>query len=61
MIVDLDMRQPKLADAFGISAEQGMSTFLSGNSDIFPRSMRPAWRTCSWLALDPGHRTQRSC
>ncbi len=34
LIVDLDMRQPKLADAFGISAEQGMSTFLSGNSDI---------------------------
>jgi capsular exopolysaccharide synthesis family protein len=34
LIVDLDMRQPKLAEAFGISAEQGMSTFLSGNSDI---------------------------
>ena len=34
VIIDLDMRQPKLAEAFGISAEQGMSTFLSGNSDI---------------------------
>ena len=34
LIVDLDMREPKLADAFGVSAEQGMSTFLSGNSDV---------------------------
>ena len=34
LIVDLDMRKPKLAEAFGISAEQGMSTFLSGNSDV---------------------------
>ena len=34
LVVDLDMRQPKLAKAFGIGAEQGMSTFLSGNSDI---------------------------
>lgn len=34
LIVDLDMRQPKLGEAFGINSEQGMSTFLSGNSDI---------------------------
>lgn len=34
LIMDLDMRRPSLAEAFGISAEQGMSTFLSGNSDI---------------------------
>ena len=34
LIVDLDMREPKLAEAFGISSEQGMSTFLSGNSDV---------------------------
>ena len=34
LIVDLDMRQPRLADSFGMSVEQGMSTFLSGISDI---------------------------
>jgi capsular exopolysaccharide synthesis family protein len=34
LIVDLDMRQPKLAESFGIKAEQGMSTFLSGISDL---------------------------
>ncbi|MGB5889823.1 MAG: polysaccharide biosynthesis tyrosine autokinase, partial [Thermoanaerobaculia bacterium] len=33
LIIDLDMRKPSLAGAFGITAEQGMSTFLSGNSD----------------------------
>jgi len=34
LIVDLDMRRSSIADAFGISSEQGMSTYLSGNSDI---------------------------
>ncbi len=34
LIVDLDMRKPSLAEAFGINAEQGMSTFLSGMSDL---------------------------
>jgi capsular exopolysaccharide synthesis family protein len=34
LIVDLDLRQPKLAEAFGLAAEQGMSTYLSGNSDL---------------------------
>jgi succinoglycan biosynthesis transport protein ExoP len=34
LLVDLDMREPKLAEAFGICAEQGMTTFLSGNSDV---------------------------
>ncbi len=34
LIVDLDMRKPSLGEAFGINAEQGMSTFLSGMSDL---------------------------
>jgi capsular exopolysaccharide synthesis family protein len=34
LIVDLDMRKPSLDEAFGIAAEQGMSTFLSGMSDF---------------------------
>jgi len=34
LIVDLDMRKPSLGEAFGIKAEQGMSTFLSGMSDL---------------------------
>ena len=34
LIVDLDMRRSSIGDAFGIVAEQGMSTYLSGISDI---------------------------
>lgn len=34
LIVDLDMRKPSLGEAFSVNAEQGMSTFLSGNSDL---------------------------
>jgi capsular exopolysaccharide synthesis family protein len=34
LLVDLDLRKPGLAGIFGIAAEQGMSTYLSGNSDL---------------------------
>lgn len=34
LMVDLDMRRSSIADAFGLTAEQGMSTYLSGNSDV---------------------------
>ncbi len=34
VVVDLDMRKPALARTFGIESEGGMSTFLSGNSDL---------------------------
>ncbi|MDA2932710.1 polysaccharide biosynthesis tyrosine autokinase [Acidobacteria bacterium AH-259-D05] len=34
LIVDLDMRKPMLAGLFGVNGNQGMSTFLSGNSDL---------------------------
>ena len=34
LMIDLDMRRSSIATAFGIAAEQGMSTYLSGNSDI---------------------------
>lgn len=34
VIVDLDLRRPAMAETFGFSPDQGMSTFLSGNSDL---------------------------
>ena len=34
LLVDLDMRKPMLAKHFGINGNGGMSTFLSGNSDL---------------------------
>ncbi len=34
LLVDMDMRKPMLARLFGISGNGGMSTFLSGNSDL---------------------------
>ena len=34
LLIDLDLRKPALAKAFGVSAEQGMTTFLTGNSDL---------------------------
>ena len=37
LLMDLDMRKPTLASAFEIPSDQGMSTFLSGNSDFSSR------------------------
>ena len=34
LLVDLDLRKPMLAKHFGINGHGGMSTFLSGNSDL---------------------------
>ncbi len=34
LLIDLDMRKPMLAKNFGINGHGGMSTFLSGNSDL---------------------------
>ncbi len=34
VVVDLDLRKPALDRAFGIDSNGGMSTFLSGNSDL---------------------------
>jgi len=34
LILDLDLRRPTMADLFGVSAKQGMTEFLSGNSDL---------------------------
>ncbi len=34
LIVDLDLRKPDMADLFGMPAQQGMTTYLSGNSDL---------------------------
>ncbi len=34
VVVDLDMRKPALGRTFGITSTEGMSTFLSGNSDL---------------------------
>ncbi|MCP4659698.1 MAG: polysaccharide biosynthesis tyrosine autokinase [bacterium] len=34
LMLDLDMRKPTLAALFGVARQQGMSTFLSGNSDL---------------------------
>lgn len=34
LLVDLDLRKPSLGRIFGIQSEQGMTTYLSGNSDL---------------------------
>ena len=34
LVLDLDMRRPTMATLFGVSSKQGMSTFLTGNSDL---------------------------
>ncbi len=34
LLVDLDLRKPALAHTFGLNKDQGMSKFLSGNSDF---------------------------
>lgn len=34
LILDLDMRRPTMAKKFGLRDQEGMSTFLSGNSDL---------------------------
>ncbi len=34
LLVDLDLRKPSVARTFGLENGQGMSTFLSGNSDF---------------------------
>lgn len=36
LVLDLDMRKPTMADLFGVSSKQGMSTYLTGNSDLSP-------------------------
>ncbi len=34
LVLDLDMRRPTMAKKFGLRSQEGMSTFLSGNSDL---------------------------
>ncbi|MEM7351573.1 MAG: polysaccharide biosynthesis tyrosine autokinase, partial [Acidobacteriota bacterium] len=34
LVIDLDMRKPALTDTFGLKANGGMSTYLSGNCDL---------------------------
>ncbi len=34
LLVDLDMRKPEIGRRFGLNGDQGMSIFLSGNSDL---------------------------
>jgi succinoglycan biosynthesis transport protein ExoP len=34
LLVDLDMRKPEIGRKFGVNGHQGMSIFLSGNSDL---------------------------
>ncbi len=34
LIMDLDMRKSSLSELFGVPSEQGMSTYLTGNSDL---------------------------
>jgi capsular exopolysaccharide synthesis family protein len=33
LLIDADMRRPKLQDTFGISSKTGLSAYLTGNSD----------------------------
>jgi len=34
LLIDLDMRRPKIGSHFGLNGHQGMSYFLTGNSDL---------------------------
>jgi len=37
LLVDLDLRKPSLAATLGINGKSGMSTFLTGHSDLWPQ------------------------
>lgn len=34
LVVDLDLRKPEMAELFGVSQQQGMTTYLTGGSDL---------------------------
>lgn len=42
-LVDLDLRKPAVDRLFGVPSELGMSTFLSGNSDLSSQIIRTAY------------------
>ncbi len=43
LVIDLDLRRPTMGGLFGVSEESGMSTFLSGNSDLSSQVIQTAY------------------
>ncbi|MEE8160081.1 MAG: CpsD/CapB family tyrosine-protein kinase, partial [Acidobacteriota bacterium] len=53
LLIDLDMRKPMLARRFGMGRSDGMSTFLSGNSDLSSQIKQTAVRSLFVLPGGP--------
>ncbi|MCZ6768517.1 MAG: polysaccharide biosynthesis tyrosine autokinase, partial [Acidobacteria bacterium] len=53
LLIDLDMRKPMLARRFGMGRSDGMSTFLSGNSDLSSQIRQTAVRSLFVLPGGP--------
>jgi len=53
LLIDLDMRKPMLARRFGMVRSDGMSTFLSGNSDLSSQIKQTAVRSLFVLPGGP--------
>ena len=53
VVVDLDMRRPALDRAFGIHTNGGMSTYLSGNSDLSSQIQKTSLPNLYMLAAGP--------
>ncbi len=43
LVIDLDLRRPTMGRLFNVSEENGMSTFLSGNSDLSSQVIQTAY------------------
>ena len=53
LLIDLDMRKPMLGRRFGMVGSEGMSTFLSGNSDLSSQIKQTAVRNLFVLPGGP--------
>lgn len=53
LVMDLDMRRPSLAHIFGTDSTQGMSNFLSGNSDLGSQIRNTAFSNLYFLPAGP--------
>jgi capsular exopolysaccharide synthesis family protein len=53
LLIELDMRKPRLANEFGLSKLKGMSSFLSGNSDLTSQIQKTKIPNLSLLTSGP--------
>ena len=53
LLIELDMRKPRLANEFGLSKVKGMSSFLSGNSDLASQIQKTKIPNLSILTSGP--------